>query len=64
MPSEMCHVTFMSHESLITVITSEGEVSCVPPTVSHQLVSVTKHLLTKFTSVPENFKLQCDVLAS
>jgi hypothetical protein len=52
----MGHVSFMPHETLVTVSTSEREIPCMPAAMSNQLISISKHLLAKLASVPGYIK--------
>jgi hypothetical protein len=52
----------MPHKTLVAVPTSEGKVSSVSSAVSNQLISVSKHFLAEFTSVPLGFFVDSGVL--
>jgi hypothetical protein len=49
----MGHVSFMPHEALAAVVTTEWKIPRVSPLVTDQFVSVAKLFLAKLAGVPE-----------
>ena len=50
----MGHVSLVSHEALVAVVASEGEVAGVPALVADQLVPVAELLLAVLTCVSKH----------
>lgn len=51
-PSEMGHVSLVSHEALVAVVASEGEVAGVPALMPDKFVAIAELLLAVFAGIP------------